>query len=85
MAGRATTNRLTKLIASLILGFVGLSLTGAGAHAAKLDEMSLERWAKLREVERYQLKIAEKYFAEKNYKVAGSEYEKFLSLYETSE
>lgn len=52
---------------------------------ARLDELSLDRWAKLREVERYQLNIAEKYFREKNYKVAADEYEKFLTLYETSE
>jgi tetratricopeptide (TPR) repeat protein len=54
------------------------------ANAAKLDELSLERWAKLREVERYQLNIAEKYYREKNYKIALSEYEKFLELYESS-
>ena len=51
----------------------------------KIDEMSLERWAKLREVERYQLNIAEKYFKEKKYDVAMSEYEKYLSLYERSD
>lgn len=55
------------------------------ASAQRLGELSLDRWAKLREVERYQLKIAEKYFQEKNYKVAASEYEKFLTLYESSE
>ena len=51
----------------------------------KIDEMSLDRWAKLREVERYQLNIAEKYFKEKKYDVALSEYEKYLSLYERSD
>ena len=51
----------------------------------KIDEMSLDRWAKLREVERYQLNIAEKYFKEKKYDVAMSEYEKYLSLYERSD
>ena len=40
------------------------------ASAARLDQMSLDRWKKLREVERYQLKIAEKYFGEKKWKVA---------------
>lgn len=52
--------------------------------AATLDEMALDRWAKLREAERYQLNIAEKYYREANWKVALSEYEKFLSLYEDS-
>ena len=55
-------------------------------HAQKsLESMSLERWAKLREVERYQLNIAEKYYKEKKYKVALTEYEKYLALYERSE
>ena len=55
------------------------------AVAARLDEMSLDRWAKLREVERYQLQIAEKYYREKNWKVALAEYEKYLTLYERGE
>lgn len=55
------------------------------APAGALDEMSLERWAKLREAERYQLNIAEKYYREQNWKVALAEYEKFLTLYERSE
>ena len=50
-----------------------------------LQIMSLERWAKLREVERYQLNIAEKYYKEGKYKVALTEYEKYLALYERSE
>lgn len=73
--------RTTLLI--LIATFV--SGLAAESQAASLDEMSLERWAKLREVERYQLNIAEKYYREKNYKVALAEYEKFLTLYESSE
>ena len=55
------------------------------ASAGPLDEMSLDRWAKLREVERYQLNIAEKYYRELKWKVAADEYEKFLKLYEKSE
>jgi len=55
------------------------------AWAGPLDEMALDRWAKLKEAERYQLNVAEKYWREKKYKVAGDEYEKFLKLYENSE
>ena len=51
-----------------------------GIAQTKIDEMSLERWGKLREVERYQLNIAEKYFKEKKYEVALSEYEKYPSF-----
>jgi tetratricopeptide (TPR) repeat protein len=64
--------------------FLPLAL-GVPLSAAKLDEMSLDRWAKLREVERYQLQIAEKYYRDKDWKVALAEYEKYLTLYESSE
>jgi tetratricopeptide (TPR) repeat protein len=57
----------------------------AAAQAAKFDELPVERWALLREAERYQLNIAEKYYREQNWKIALAEYEKFLSLYEKSE
>lgn len=73
-------NQLVTLGVLLIGGFIAQT-----AAAAPLDQMSLERWAKLREVERFQLNVAEKYYREKNYKAALSEYEKFLTLYETSE
>lgn len=55
------------------------------ATAGPLDEMSLDRWAKLKENERYQLNVAEKFYRDKKYKVAGDEYEKFVKLYEKSE
>ena len=51
----------------------------------KLTEMSLDRWAKMREVERYQMNIAEKYYKDKKFDVAMSEFEKYLSLYEASD
>lgn len=82
MAGSSTRVKLLWVAAILVSLFV---LPDQRAHAQKLDVLSLEGWAKLREVERYQMKIAEKYYLEKNYKVAASEYEKFLSLYEASE
>ncbi|HCA49111.1 MAG TPA: hypothetical protein DEP12_01810 [Planctomycetaceae bacterium] len=62
-----------------------LSLASPALAQTKIGEMSLDRWAKMREVERYQLNIAEKYFKEKKYDVAMSEYEKYLSLYEQSD
>lgn len=71
------------VILALLVAF--LFVGSQTARAARLDEMSLERWAKLREVERYQLNIAEKYYVEKNFTVAQAEYEKFVSLYEKSE
>lgn len=68
---------------ALVLGFALSCVSVAGA--GPLDEMALDRWAKLREVERYQLQIAEKYYREQNWKTAVGEYEKFMTLYEQSE
>jgi len=52
--------------------------------AEDLDELPLEGWKQLREVERYQLQIAEKYWREQTWGTAAAEYEKFLELYEKS-
>ena len=49
-----------KLIGLLILA--ALLLSSSLQAQKNFAEMSLDRWAKLREVERYQLNIAEKYF-----------------------
>lgn len=69
-----------------IIAVVGLlSIASPSAHAQKLDSLSLERAKKLREVERYQLNIAERYYTAKNWKVAAAEYEKYLTLYERSD
>lgn len=68
----------------VVLGLCSIAWPGAVA-AGPLDEMPVERWAKLRETERHQLNIAEKYYREQNWKIALDEYQKFLTLYETSE
>ena len=64
---------------------VFLLLIAANASAGPLDELALDRWAKLREVERYQLQIAERYYKQQNWKAALAECEKFVTLYERSE
>ena len=51
----------------------------------KIDELSLDRWKLLRETERHQLNVAEKYYRERQFKIALGEYEKFVTLYEKSE
>lgn len=79
MAPFATT--LTRLALAAIL--VGLCSTFA--PAGPLDEMSVERWAKLKEAERFQLNAAERVYREGQWKAAADEYEKFLKLYERSE
>jgi len=75
------------LLAALLTVCV-IFCAGDPAFAApreKFDEMSLERWAKLKEVERHQLNTADKYFGKSEWKIAIAEYEKYLKLYENSE
>ncbi len=74
---------------SLIVSLVCCGLIAAFAPAAfaqnKIDELALDRWKLLREAERHQLNVAEKYYREQQYKIALGEYEKFVTLYEKSE
>jgi TolA-binding protein len=77
MVGRAATTAATALIA--------LCVSTVPAWGLALDEMVVERWAKLREAERYQLNIAEKFYRDHDYKAALTEYQKFIELYEKSE
>lgn len=75
---------MARIATQLTLGPLVLVALSAVVSAGPLDEMALDRWAKLREVERYQLNAAEKYYRENQFKVAADEYEKFLKLYEQS-
>ena len=70
---------------ALILAVVCANLLAPSIlSAAALDELAIERWKDLREAERYQMQIAEKYYREQNWKIAAAEYEKFLTLHEKS-
>lgn len=73
------------LVALLATSGLLTSPAWAAKGYGKLDEMALDRWAKLREAERYQLNIAEKLYREQNWKAALGEYEKFVELYQNSE
>lgn len=79
MATLATTVTRSALVV------LALAVCSALAPAGPLDEMSLDRWAKLKEAERFQLTAAERLYREGQYKAAADEYEKFLKLYEKSE
>ena len=71
-------------VISAVLLFLALT-SAVRAQSNYLYEMSLERWGKLREVERHQMQVAEKYFRDKNWSVAADEYDKYLTLYEASD
>jgi TolA-binding protein len=68
-----------------LFSVAALVFSARTVQAGPLDEMDVERWKKLKEAEFYQLKIAEKFYGERHYKVAADEYEKFLKLYDRSE
>lgn len=72
-----------KLLSPLVAILLCVSPNFAFA-LSDLEQIPVATFEKMREVERYQLKIAEKHYVQKNYKVALAEYEKFLTLYEKS-
>jgi tetratricopeptide (TPR) repeat protein len=76
-------SKIGQVVAFVIAVVFALAATPA-CNAQALDDLPLEDWKQLREVERYQLQIAEKYWREQNWKTAAAEYEKFIELYEES-
>ena len=67
-----------------VLFAIFLSTRSEAARLAYLEQMPLEAFAKLREIEKHQLKIAEKFYLKGEHKAAAAEYDKFLTLYERS-
>ena len=68
-----------------ILAAISLILLAPLAHAlGPFEQIEVETFEAMREVERYQLKIAEKHYTNGNFETALAEYEKFLTLYEKS-
>ena len=49
-----------------------------------LEQIPVATFEKMKEVERYQIRIAEKHYTNGDFKTSLAEYEKFLSLYEKS-
>lgn len=75
-----SNQRKVGAVAAAILVFC----SGWAGALSDLEEIPVATFEQMREVERYQLKIAEKHYTNKNFKVALAEYEKFLTLYEKS-
>ncbi len=66
----------------LLVAAVLVLCQASESPSAELDQVSKQRYAKLRETERYQFDIANRYYAKRDWNVAMAEYEKFLRLYE---
>lgn len=74
------TIRLTALVAAC-LPF----LLAPCSHAlSSFEQIPVATFEKMKEVERYQMRIAEKHYTGGEFKTALAEYEKFLTLYEKS-
>ncbi|MGI9239869.1 MAG: tetratricopeptide repeat protein, partial [Verrucomicrobiales bacterium] len=73
------------MIRLLLLALVLLACaTNSFSQLDSMEQIDTATFGEMREVERYQLKIAEKYYLKGEYKIALDEYEKFLTLYESS-
>ena len=72
---------MIRLCFLLPLFFVSSAL---GAKLSWFEQIPIDSYKGMREVERYQLQIAEKHYLKEEFKVALAEYEKFLTLYEAS-
>lgn len=72
-------NKWTALL--LTAGLLGHT---ALAALSNLEQIDLKAYEAMREVERYQMKVAEKHYTKGDFEVALAEYEKFLTLYEKS-
>lgn len=68
-------------LASLALALAAPSAANALGY---LEQIQVETFAEMREVERYQIKIAEKHYTKGEFRIALDEYDKFLTLYEKS-
>ena len=75
----------TKKITARALATLGMAAAFTlPAALGYLEQMPIETFKKMREVERYQMRIAEKLYLRGEFKAAMSEYEKYLTLYEPS-
>jgi TolA-binding protein len=72
--------RLFPLACALLLATSDVSR----AALSPLEQIQVATFEKMREVERYQIRIAEKHYTNSEFKTALAEYEKFLTLYEKS-
>ena len=69
---------------AIILALFFTLASFASGALSTLQQIDVKTFEKMREVERYQIKIAEKHFLKGSFKIALAEYEKFLTLYEKS-
>ena len=73
-----------RLILPRIAAAMFLLAGAAFAALSPLEQIPVATFEKMKEVERYQMRIAEKHYTNGDFKTSLAEYEKFLTLYEKS-
>ncbi len=68
----------------IMLLLLALAPGAARAGLGFSEQIAVDTFASMREVERYQLKVAEKFYLQEEFAIAADEYEKYLTLYEAS-
>lgn len=81
MVSRSRKRSRKSALAFLILFLAAAPTVNALGY---LEQIQVETFSAMREVERYQLKIAEKHYNKNEFRIALDEYDKFLTLYEKS-
>ena len=79
----AYSNKTIKLNIILLASFLSVIQLSA-ARLSWTEQIEVNTFGKLRQVERYQLKAAEKFYTKGEFAAAAAEYEKYITLYETS-
>ena len=79
----AHSKKTIKITIILIISLLPLTSTPA-ANLSWTEQIEVDTFGSLRQVERYQLKTAEKFYTKGEFAAAAAEYEKYITLYETS-
>ena len=79
----AHSKKSIKIIAALTSA-LAFTPTLAAAKLSWLEQIEVNTFGSLRQIERYQLKAAERFYIRGEFAAAAAEYEKFITLYETS-
>ncbi len=79
----AYSKKTIKLNIILLASFLAITQLPA-ARLSWSEQIEVNTFGKLRHVERYQLKAAEKFYTKGEFAAAAAEYEKYITLYETS-
>ena len=77
----AHSKKTIKITIILIISLLPLTSIPA-ANLSWTEQIEVDTFGSLRQVERFQLKTAEKFYTKGEFAAAAAEYEKYITLYE---